>query len=170
MREFLPSKTLLTLYNALFVPHLNYSILLWGNSSDYLLNQLRVLQKRAIRLICNAPFHEHSQPLFFQNKLLTLDDIYNYQLGIFLYKHRHSSLPNDFISFFQTNSNFHSYSTRFKDSLLHPYTRTSLAQSQTRITGVNFWNSLEDPIKRLCTLSMFKKKLKYHLLENYDKG
>ena len=129
----------LTLYNALFVPHLIYSILLWDNSSNYLLNQLYILQKRTLRLICNAPFNEHSQPLFLQNKVLTLDDIYNYQLGIFLYKHKHSNLPSDFISFFQTNSDFHSL---LDSKTVSVFTTTCLAQFKARITCVKFLNIL----------------------------
>ena len=158
----MPGNALLTLYNALIVPHLSYSILLWGNSSDYLLHQLRILQKRALRFISNAPINQHSSPLFLQHKVLTLDDLYNCQLGIFLYKHRNSILPVDFTSFFQTNSNFHSYSTRLKDSLSHPYTRTSFAHSQIRTTGVHLWNSLSESLRKAPSLNSFKRKLKYH--------
>ena len=48
------------IYNSLFLPHLNYSILAWGFTSDRIL----VLQKQAIRLISSAGFRAHTEPLY----------------------------------------------------------------------------------------------------------
>ena len=75
VRHFVPNKTLKTLYNALILPHFNYSLLLWGSSASSYLEQLFILQKRAIRLISNASFHDHTKPLFHYHKLLTLKDL-----------------------------------------------------------------------------------------------
>ena len=165
--HFVPNKTSKILYNALILPHFNYSLLLWGSSASSYLEQLFMLQKRAIRLISDAAFHDHTKPLFHYHKLLTLKDLYNYQLGVFMYKHFQKSLPIDLSNLFQTNSHFHCYSTRSKDNLFQPFTRTQFAHSHVRSSGVSLWNSLNSKIRNAGTLNTFKKQLKSLLLNNY---
>ena len=63
LKYYLPSRILLTLYNSLVLPYLNYSILTWGSFSSKC-NKLLILQKRAIRVISNAGYRDHSAPLF----------------------------------------------------------------------------------------------------------
>ena len=43
----------------IFIPHINYGLLLWGNNLD----SVAKLQKRAIRTITNSNFIAHSEPL-----------------------------------------------------------------------------------------------------------
>ena len=46
VKRFLPTETLLVIYNSLVLSHLLYGVLLWGLKS----NRLMKLQKRAIRI------------------------------------------------------------------------------------------------------------------------
>ena len=50
---------LLTIYNYLFMSHVNYGILLWGSCSNKIAN----LPKKAIRILTNSRYHEHTEPL-----------------------------------------------------------------------------------------------------------
>ena len=47
LKHFLPPNILLSIYNALIVPHLNYGNILWGNKNTKIFD----LQKKAIRVI-----------------------------------------------------------------------------------------------------------------------
>ena len=166
LKHFLPTHALLLLYNALILPHLNYSLLLWGNSNITSLSNLYKIQKRAARNICHAPYRACSHPLFRNLGILTIYDLYKYQLGIFVFKSRHGILPSPFDNFYTYNSSFHSYNTRSKHFLNQPYVRTKLAHSQLRSTGVQFWNSLPPYITNTQSMQTFKKKLKNYLLLN----
>lgn len=166
LKNFLPKKSLLTLYNALVLPHLNYSLLVWGNTQSTLLNSLFKLQKRVIRNINQTHYISHTAPLFIDSNTLTLYDLYKYQLGIFMYKFHHGLLPPAFNNFYTCNSSYHTYNTRSMNMLHHPYSRTSLNHSQIRSTGVPFWNSLNHAIKISPTLNTFKQKLKQYLLHS----
>ena len=166
LKPFLPKNILLTLYNALILPHLSYSLLLWGNTHATFLNNLHKIQKRAVRNICNVPYRASSAPLFTNLKILTIRGLFNYQLGIFVYKSQCHLLPSSFENFYTHNSCFHNYNTRSKNCLSQPLTRTYLAHSQLRSTGVNFWNSLSQDIRSSPSIHIFKKKLKKFLLNN----
>ena len=166
LKNVLPKKSLLTLYNALVLPHLNYSLLVWGNTQTTLLNSLFKLQKRVLRNINQTHYISHTAPLFIGSNILTLYDLYKYQLGIFMYKFHYGLLPPAFNNFYTYNSNYHTYDTRSKNMLHHTYSRTSLNLSQIRSTGVLFWNSLNHDIKFSPTLNTFKRKLKQYLMHN----
>ena len=167
LKYYIPSRTLLTIYNALIVPHLTFSILLWGNSLPTYTDKLFILQKRAIRIISNSSFYAHTLPLFYRHNLLTLNDHYKYQLGIFLYRHNNGLLPSDFHSFFHTNSYYHNYNTRGRDNLFQPLTRTVFAHSQVRSMGVLFWNSLSTNLRSSPNINIFKKHLKKYIISLY---
>ena len=51
---------LLTFYNILILPHINYCLLVWGNKSGKILQ----LQKKAIRAVSGEGYISHTEPLF----------------------------------------------------------------------------------------------------------
>ena len=46
-KKYIPENALLTIYNTLIIPHLNYGILTWGFNSDRILK----IQKKTVRSI-----------------------------------------------------------------------------------------------------------------------
>ena len=62
VKNFLPYSTLNTLYAAIVQSHINYGLIIWGNSTS--INQLIKLQKKSIRIINNKPYNYHTEPLF----------------------------------------------------------------------------------------------------------
>ena len=161
LKFFLPSNILLTIYNSFVLPYLNYCILIWGGSSTRC-ERLFTLQKRAVRIISNAGYRDHSAPLFKQFKLLKLNDLYCLNLGKFMYKYNHNALPSCFNSFFTLTSNIHSYDTRStrNKKLYVRFNRTSLFRNSLVQRGTTYWNSLSDSLKSSPTLSNFAKKIK----------
>ena len=106
MQNILPSKILLSLYNTLILPHINYCILSWGNENDAIL----LLQKRAVRAIASAGYRSHSEPLFKFYNLIKVNDIYTQRLLVFYYNVINkiiSSNFNNFIPEFSEANNFY---------------------------------------------------------------
>ena len=86
LQYFVPTYVLKILYHSLILSHLQYCTLVWANSYYSHLHKLRLLQKKAIRIISNADYLAHSSKLFLNLKLLKFDDIMQFQLGTFMYK------------------------------------------------------------------------------------
>ena len=112
---------------------LQYCTLLWANSHYSHLDKLRVLQKKAIRIISNTDYLAHSSKLFLNLKLLKLDDIMQFQLGIFIHKLKYNKLPSVIPHMFVTNENIHSHNTRNKNGYLRKFT--------VSYAGPILWNS-----------------------------
>ena len=63
-KNFISAKALTSLYFALFHPHLLYCTNILGCTNLTNLNRITILQKKAIRLVANANFLDHTEPLF----------------------------------------------------------------------------------------------------------
>ena len=72
LRYFLPVSIRFTLYNTLVLPCISYCNIVFANSYSST-NALFLLQKKAMR-IC-AGYRDHTDPTFYQHKLLKLQDI-----------------------------------------------------------------------------------------------
>ncbi len=74
VKHFLPKDSLKTLYLALIQPYISYGILIWGNANSSILKKNVSLQKRAIRIINNAGYNYHTDPLFKKCEIFKLSD------------------------------------------------------------------------------------------------
>ena len=71
LKHHIPLNILLTIYNTLILPHINYGILSWGFKSDRNLK----LQKKAVRIITLSKFNAHSEPIFKRLNVLKVDSL-----------------------------------------------------------------------------------------------
>ena len=94
LKYIFPKEILLIIYKSLIMPHLNYGLLLWGVN----LKDIVLLQKKAIRLVTHNTYNSHTEPIFKENGLLNLVDMFLLNKLKFLHKLFHNNLP----SYFQT--------------------------------------------------------------------
>ena len=78
------------LYFSLVHPHLSYGILAWGNANSAVLNNTIKLQKRAIRIINNAGYNSHTDPLFKISGILKVKYLYQYQTTQFMFDYNNN--------------------------------------------------------------------------------
>jgi hypothetical protein len=166
-RKFLNQKTLLQLYYSFIYPYLLYSNLAWGNASGIALWPVYKMQKLAIRLIANIPRRCSTKLFCKTNSILRLPDMYTQSAAIFLFKFKNSLLPEIFKNLFITNSHIHSYPTRSANSLRVPLTKSLIASSFIKKTGVGIWNNMPTTITSKLKIGSFKIHLKNSLIATY---
>ena len=76
LRHFLPTHTLLNIYQALITPYLTYSLIVWGQACKSYLDKLLKPQKRALCFIYFSDRNEHAIPLFDDAHILPLKFVY----------------------------------------------------------------------------------------------
>ena len=168
LKTQLPLKPLLMLYSTLISPYLYNGILVWGNANQCLLERILLLQKKALRVISMSPPRAHSKPLFFEYKLLQVQDLFNFQLGQLMFNFNNKMLPSIFNNIFLKNNSIHSYPTRQANEFHLPLLRTSSAQRTFIYEGPKYWYSINPDIKSSPSLCVFKEKLLSHLLQSYE--
>ena len=63
------------LYCTQILPYLSYCAMVWGNTYTTNLLPLYLKQKKAIRIVCNVKYRDHTPELFYDMKLLTIYQI-----------------------------------------------------------------------------------------------
>ena len=76
LRHFVPSGTLLTPCISLISPYLIYGLTVWDQAPQIDLNQILVLQKRALRLIYFAPYRSPAIPQFISSRCFPISLLY----------------------------------------------------------------------------------------------
>ena len=86
-RKVFNMKTLLSLYHTFAYPYLSYCIHVWGKAYEIHLNDLIVLQNKAIRIISGVPPRTNIDKFYVENNILIVKHIYIYNIGLFMYKY-----------------------------------------------------------------------------------
>ena len=167
LKRFLPPDIMLTLYNTMILPHLQYSVLCWGNE----ITRIRKLQKKAVRIISHSKYNAHTEPIFKSFNILKLDDIVIYFAVKFYYKLKNNTLPLYFIEMFSTNTEVHTYNTRQSQSLHRPVAHTTSADKSIRHYLPKLIPLIPDQIlQKVFTHSYagFSKYAKQYMISKYD--
>lgn len=158
-----PKKILLLLYNALILPMISYANIVWGSPYNSSITNIHILQKKAVRIICKSGFRDHTPPLFHDLGIMSIFDIYQLQLGIFMYRRINNLLPQAIQFPIVYNHHVHDHCTRSASSLRNSKPRTELRKRCANYAGVKLWNTLPDHITLSDTFSIFKRRLIYCL-------
>ena len=65
----------------------------WGNSYEYVLKPLKVLQNRLVHTLSGVDYRASAPPIYQQHKLLKIDQIQKYMFGAFVFKSINNDLP-----------------------------------------------------------------------------
>ena len=82
IRDSLPLKARLSYYYGLIYPKLTYGIIVWGGTFTTHLDRLNKTHKRIVRTIKGAERLAHTSEIFYELRLLKLEDIFKYFLAI----------------------------------------------------------------------------------------
>lgn len=131
---------------------------MWGNSSQYLMRQVFVLQKRAVRYMCGAGARDSCRLLFVQHRILTLPSLYILETVSLMYKKvRHQHREN-------------SYNTRQVAVVPLPIPHSALTKNSIFYSGRKIFNHLPVALRSLDTLAKFKSAVRAVLIQKayYD--
>ena len=112
LRHFLPTHTLLNMYQALIAPYLTYGLTVWGQACKSYLDTLLKLQKRALRFINFSDHNGHAIPVYVDAYILLLKFVYYESIVNMMFDVRNRTAPSNIQDLFQHISNVHYYNTR----------------------------------------------------------
>ena len=159
IRHLVPENILNSLYYNFIYPYLYYGIIVWGNTYTTHLQPIRILQKRAIRVINKQQYLSHSNPLFIASNILKVDEIYKFKLSQYFFKHNLS----------ENYSQTHSYSTRSRtnEEVVPEFQRLAVCQRSIHYAGPRIWNLLPQDVKSSESIHIFKNRAKSYFLASY---
>ena len=158
-RKVFDNDTLLSLYNAFVYPYLHYCIHVWGKAYNIHLNDLVVLQNKAMRVISGVPPRTIMDGFYVEMSILTVKRIYNYSIGLFMYKYVNKMTPDVFDNFFRNISDIHQHNTRnaTQKQFYITYRGTTRGQKTVSYCGPHIWNFIIKNINPNCAIGSLKK-------------
>ena len=168
LSHYLPTETLITLYYALIHSHILFGRPVWPSTFNTYLNKLRKLQNRAIRIITKSKIKIRITPQYVHLGILTLNDLYNFEIAKFMYQYVHDMLPLRFNYYFTYMHDAHSHTTRNSTSKALAIKRfsTNRGQNSIKYKGPTIWNSIPNQFK-LLTYRKFLREYKKFLFIKY---
>ena len=156
-----------TIYYSIIHPYLSYGIMLWGSACKQYLHKIEVLQKKAIRSLHKTRYNEHTIPLFHSSKILKLNDLYKFQLLMFMYNYYQNNLPSPLCSLFTRNRDIHGHYTRRRNDPRVIAHSTHLMTKSFICQGPELWSALPSHVKERKSVSSFKRQLKNMFISVY---
>ena len=168
IRKYLPTEILKCIYNSLFMPFLQYGIVVWGQTFNSYIEPVFKLQKKAIRTISHQTPLSHTLPLFKGLQLLRVSDVFKFKLLTFVYESIKKLVPNCFHEYFSLSSTVHNHATRQScrnDLYLIRKNTLRYGLCSIQYMGAKLWNELPREIRISTSKFLFKKDLLKYLLD-----
>ena len=157
-----------TLYFALIHSHFSYGIVAWGNADKKIMRPAIMQQKRAIRIINNAPYNSHTEPKFRKSEILKLHDLYELESLIFVHDYLTDKLPKSFQGTLPRNSDIpNSRDTRQSNLLYVPQYSLRFAQKLPGHILPSLWNDWSKLIPNNLSRGQTKRLIKQNKLQRY---
>ena len=161
-KHTLPKETLVTLYNTLYKPHLEFCIIAWGSASASQIRPIILSQKKCVRSICKKGHTSHTEPLFKKLNILKVEDIYDYHCKVFMHNIVHNKCPESFIGMFQ-----HSQSNRTNNIIIEKCKNKFLSNFPSNLLPLK-WNRLSLDLKGEISIKRFKKTVFSSTIDSYS--
>ena len=155
-------KALTMIYKSLFLPHINYANIIWGNTYISNTNCILLQQQKMLRIICNKKIHDHTNILFKNINTLKFCDLVEKNTSIFMYNKFYSSSS----LFFKKKNIIYN----IRDSLIFKIElcRQNFLLFSLVFNGPKTWNNINSDIKKSKSKSIFAKKIHDKFIDNYN--
>ena len=163
IRYNLTTEALISIYYTLCYPHLMYCVSIWASTWPSFLNKVVIAHNKVIRCIFFLGKFDSVAQIASTMKMLKFIHIHKYFSLLLIYKMLNYR-NNDIFKIVNLRS------TRSNNvDLICPQFRTTLYRNSIICSGPKLYNSLPLKIKSIVktgNLSLFKREIKQHILEN----
>ena len=83
-------------------------IITWGSTFSTYLHRLQILQNKAVRAVVGAHYHDSAKPILANLQILQIDDLFKFEIAIFVFKWNRNSVPISFSNFFKKTAMYRS--------------------------------------------------------------
>lgn len=165
LKHTIPESTLLMIYNSYILSQILYLNCIWSGCAMYRLNELFILQKRALKHIHNLPVRYSTKLLFSKHEQLDLFTIVRFQLLVNIFK-----IINGLLKFsdpLPVASDNHSYSTRRRSAFQIPFFSSNSCSNNVIQRALIEFNNLPREIRHEKKFSKFKSDVLQYLLQKF---
>jgi hypothetical protein len=163
--KYVNESTMLKIYYAYIHSNLNYLNAIWSAAPEFKINELQILQNKAMKTIYKLPYFTPSISLYTEN-ILPLHCIFDMEIILLVFKIKNKIIKCNIK--LTIASEIHGHLTRYVNNLRARFFKSNCTQNSILSRGVNLFNSLPSVFQNITELRTFKKKLKEYFKECYN--
>ena len=131
------------------------------------INILEIAQRKPIRAVGNAIFHEASLPPFKPLNILKLKDLYGPHVKLFVCQFINDLLPVSLLRVYKYHGDEHEHNIWHSTHTRYPIVNIELMLRSFLYSGPNLWMSLNDHIQSWRTKTSFKRRITQNYIKEY---
>ena len=159
-KQYLPIKSVQTMYKSLVEPYFRYCSPVWGVCGVTALDKLQKLQNRAARIVTNSPYDASALPIIRQLGWQTVNELIVNETLKMVYKCTNDEAPSYLACLLDRLSETSTRELRNTETDLRvPFLRTTCGQKCFSIRGAKLWNGLDVKSKLTNNFKQFKSCL-----------
>ena len=147
--------------------HLEYCSNILCMAPEKYIKPLKIVQKKAIRLVCGANYNDHTLSLFQDEKILPLAELIEYNIIKFVLDYKLQRVPSAFSNIWLENQNRGGYILRNASDFNIPNVRCISFFKHPIFYFPRKWNELPDRLKNITNRTSYLKDLKDYLLSDF---
>ena len=175
--------------------HIIYGIHVWGSACLHVLEKIRVLQNKAVRVISKVQHFQiygqtpgplpSSDPLYKNLEILKVDDVFKFHVVKFVFQCLVQETPPNFHNWFVLNNEVHQHGTTSNVEIVREnyfdtgivtqakvlHTRQSnlvnYGGKSIQVLGPTLWNNLPSELRNMERLNPFKYHCKNHYINPF---
>jgi hypothetical protein len=159
------------LYFALVHSHLSYCPIITSCASSKNIQKISRVQKKAIRIISNKGYFEHTDPLFKELKILPYKQLISFSKLNFMHSVTYNYCPSSFTDIWKLNNERNGepreHNLRNADLLAIPHPRIELYKRSPMYSLPKLWNELDETRNQNCKRT-FRASVKDRLLNDQN--
>ena len=162
MRKYVSLKILRSIYFAIFDSYLSYCCLVWAQNCSTI-QQILILQKKAVGIINFQPRNSHTGPLFKQNFILKFQDKICLENVLFVSKSLNNVTPSVFSTWFSFSSDQQNCETSSstQGNLTKLFYQTNrYGKYSITVSAVELWNKIQKQLKDMLLKDLSPRKIK----------
>ena len=143
IRHYVDSKTIRSLYFALFSSHVSYCSQVWGQNGNRFINKILSLQRSAVRIINFMPFRSDVSLIFQSSKIQKFTNIVRVSNLLLVFDALSFNLPSSIKGFFSFSKDFHAYNTRSSETyklILPRFNSSKYGKNAIKYQCITEWN------------------------------
>ena len=163
IRPYISQNDALLLYKTLIQCHLDYCDGVWSNTGKGYIEQLSILQKRALKIVLMVNRRFPTEELYCQLKIDSVTERLNTRTILFIHKVLYGVVP----LYIKRRFTFQTphYRTRNSDhNLIIPHAKTNYGKRRLEYRGAFAWNNLTTDLKGTNSNYHFRKQLRSILI------
>ena len=160
LNKVLTTYAMKVVYNTIVLPHYNYCATLLYLFNDTDIHRLQVLQNKGMRIVLKCNKYTRVADMLRLLQWLNVKQFAEFCTLLFIHKIKLKMMPSYYGNMLQQCDSIHKYNTRDKENYYVQTRCKDIAYNSIFVKGVIKYNMLENKVKNVTSIEVFKKYLK----------